>query len=267
MNKYVHGYSERESKRLCDQAETLDMLLHHDSVFTSGSHVLEAGCGVGSQTRIIAPKNPLCRFTSVDISSESVEKAKSTIKSLNIHNVEFQVGNIFELQFEESSFDHIFICFVLEHLSDPLKALTILKKYLKKGGTITVIEGDHGSTYFYPHSIEADKAIKCQVQLQAENNGNALIGREIYPLLCRAGFSECRVSPRMVYVDASKPQLVEGFIKNTFTAMIEGVEKEALSKSLITPEEWRKGINGLYRTAKNDGVFCYTFFKGIGVKE
>ncbi len=267
MNNYIHGYSEKELKRLQDQANTLDELLHYDSIFPENSKILEAGCGVGSQTKIIAPKNPSCHFTSIDISETSLEKVKTMIHALNIKNVMLQIGDIFDLHFEAESFDHIFICFVLEHLSNPVQALLNLKKVLRKGGTITVIEGDHGSAYFYPRSDAAQKAINCQVQLQALHGGNALIGREIYPLLYKAGFSDCLVSPRMVYVDSSKPFLVEGFIKNTFTAMIKGVEKDALNNSLIDKYEWDQGIKDLYRTAEKDGVFCYTFFKGKAIKK
>ncbi|HID20288.1 MAG TPA: class I SAM-dependent methyltransferase [Methanophagales archaeon] len=267
MNNYIHGYSEQALKRLQDQANTLDELLHYDSIFPENSKILEAGCGVGSQTKIIAPKNPSSHFTSIDISETSLEKAKTMIQALNIKNVMLQIGDIFDLHFEAESFDHIFVCFVLEHLSNPVQALLNLKKVLRKGGTITVIEGDHGSVYFYPRSDAAQKAINCQVQLQALHGGNALIGREIYPLLYKAGFSDCSVSPRMVYVDSSKPFLVEGFIKNTFTAMIEGVEKDALNNSLIDKYEWDQGIKDLYRTAEKDGVFCYTFFKGRAIKK
>lgn len=267
MNNYIHGYSDKELKRLQDQANTLDELLHYDSIFPENSKILEAGCGVGSQTKIIAPKNPSCHFTSIDISETSLEKVKTMIQALNIKNVMLQIGDIFDLHFEAESFDHIFVCFVLEHLSNPVQALLNLKKVLRKGGTITVIEGDHGSAYFYPRSDAAQKAINCQVQLQALHGGNALIGREIYPLLYKAGFSDCLVSPRMVYVDSSKPFLVEGFIKNTFTAMIEGVEKDALNNSLIDKYEWDQGIKDLYRTAEKDGVFCYTFFKGKAIKK
>jgi ubiquinone/menaquinone biosynthesis C-methylase UbiE len=267
MTKYVHGYSERESQRLYDQANTLDELLHCDSFFPENSSVLEAGCGVGSQTKIIAPKNPSCRFTSIDISEKSLEKARETCQALNITNVEFQQADIFNLPFAAESFDHIFVCFVLEHLSDPVRALFSLRKLLKPNGTITVIEGDHGSVYFYPGSEDALKAVNCQIKLQAMHGGNALVGREIYPLLVKAGFSDCSVSPRMVYVDSSRPNLVEGFTKNTFTAMIEGVESEALKNALISKEEWDKGIKALYRTTEADGVFCYTFFKGKAVKK
>ena len=73
-----------------------------------------------------------------------------------------------------------------------------------------------------------------------------------------------RVSPRMVYVDASKPELVGGFIRRTFTAMIEGVRDSALSAGLTTPEAFDAGTRALHRTAEPDGGFCYTFFKAAG---
>ncbi len=263
-NDYVHGYNERESIRLEDQANCLSELLHHDSIFPKGSTVLEAGCGVGAQTKIIAPKNPDSKFVSIDISEESLQKADSLIKSLNIHNVEFQVGNIFDLRFQKESFDHIFVCFVLEHLPNPQDALIVLKKVLKKGGTMTIIEGDHGSTFFYPYSQYAQAAINAQVKLQSENGGNALIGRQLYPLLVSSGFKTCKVSPRMVYVDSSKPDFVEGFTKNTFTAMIQGIKDKAVKNLIMDEESFDRGIQDLYRTAQTDGVFCYTFFKGLG---
>jgi cyclopropane fatty-acyl-phospholipid synthase-like methyltransferase len=55
---YVHGYSDRENSRLCDQANTLTTLLHHDTIYLPGSRVLEAGCGVGAQTVILARNSP-----------------------------------------------------------------------------------------------------------------------------------------------------------------------------------------------------------------
>jgi ubiquinone/menaquinone biosynthesis C-methylase UbiE len=266
MNNYVHGYSDRESERLHDQANALDELLHHDSIFPQKSKILEAGCGVGAQTRIIAVKNPSCHFTSIDISQSSLIQAGNLIQSLHVNNVEFQPGDIFDLKFEDNSFDHVFVCFVLEHLSEPLLALHCLKRVLKPGGTITAIEGDHGSAYFYPYSKSAQKAINCLIELQAGRGGNSLIGRMLYPLLQQAGFSDCSVSPRMVYADQNTPDLVEGFTKNTFTAMIEGVEQEALDNALISQQEWEQGIKDLYRTAGDRGVFCYTFFKGRAIK-
>ena len=68
----------------------------------------------------------------------------------------------------------------------------------------------------------------------------------------------------MVYADSSKPELVDGFTKNTFTAMIEGVRQSAVEKGIIDSAVFDKGIEDLYRTAEPDGTFCYTFFKALG---
>jgi hypothetical protein len=135
--------------------------------------------------------------------------------------------------------------------------------FLKPGGTITVIEGDHGSTYFHPESDLAHRAISCQVMLQAQTGGDANIGRRLFPLLREAGFQTPRVSPRMVYVDASKPALVDGFTRKTFTAMIEGVRTPSVEAGLMSLGDFDRGIRDLYRTAEDDGVFCYTFFKAV----
>ncbi len=268
MNKkYVHGYDLRENIRLQDQASTLVELLHSDTLYPAGSKVLEAGCGVGAQTVTLAKNSPGSRIISIDISEDSIATAKIRARAAGITNVTFQQGDILNLSFEPDSFDHIFICFVLEHLPDPSTALNILKNYLKIGGSITVIEGDHGSTYFYPESETAHKAINCQVELQERSGGNANIGRELYPLLQRAGFGTIHVSPRMVYVDASRPELVEGFTKKTFTAMIEGVRESAIAAGLVDRTTFDKGIEDLYRTTESDGVFCYTFFKAVAIKD
>ena len=93
-----------------------------------------------------------------------------------------------------------------------------------------------------------------------------MIGRAVYPLLTDAGFRNVEVSPRIVYVDASRPGLVEGFTKNTFTAMVEGVRERALAERLIDETTWDKGISDLNRTAEHGGTFCYTFFKAVAKK-
>jgi SAM-dependent methyltransferase len=263
---YVHGYSGRENERLFDQANTLAELLHHDTLYPPDSLVLEAGCGVGAQTVILAQSSPKAHFTSVDISPVSISAAQALIERQGISNVTFRLADVFSLPFEANRFDHIFVCFVLEHLRQPLQALERLKEVLKPGGTITVIEGDHASAYFYPESKFAQRAIDCLVTIQAGAGGNALIGRQVYPLLKWAGFRNIRVTPRQVYVDSSRPEWVEGFTRNTFTAMVEGAKDQALQMGLIDAQTWERGIADLYATAGEDGTFSYTFFKGVAVK-
>ena len=182
---YVHGYRPRENERLQDQAGTLVDLLHADTAYPAGSVVLEAGCGVGAQTVTLARQSPDARFVSVDLSAASLAEAQRRIDRAGLTNVELLQADIFALPFAPGSFDHAFVCFVLEHLSRPVAALRIVRGLLRPGGTITVIEG---------------------------------------------------------------------------------VRESALAAGLIEPERFDAGIQALYRTTEADGVFCYTFFKGVGEK-
>ena len=263
---YVHGYDERANERLRDQARTLVDLLHHDTAYPAASRVLEAGCGVGAQTLTLAERSPEAEIVSIDVSTESLAEAARRAEAAGVANVEFMQADVFEPPFAAESFDHVFVCFLLEHVARPVAALRTLGRLLRPGGTITVIEGDHGSAYFHPDSEAAHEAIRCQVELQRAAGGDANIGRRVYPLLTEAGFGDAHVSAREVYVDSSRPGLVDGFTRKTFTAMIEGTRETAIAAGLIAPERFDEGIAALYRTAEADGVFCYTFFKGVATR-
>jgi SAM-dependent methyltransferase len=261
---YVHGYTQREGERLVDQATALTEFLHTGTSFPAGGRVLEAGCGVGAQTVTLARNSPLAHITSVDISDESLAVARQRVEAAGLTNVAFEQADIFALPYQTGFFDHVFVCFVLEHLSDPEAAIARLRAVTKPTGTITVIEGDHGSVYFHPEDQDARRTIACLVELQARGGGDSLIGRRLYPLLVAAGLRDVRVEPKQVYVDGSRPELVEGFTRNTFAAMVEGVREQALEAGLIDAPTWDRGISGLHRAAEPDGVFCYTFFKATG---
>jgi SAM-dependent methyltransferase len=260
---YVHGYSVRETQRLVDQATALAELLHDDTRYPPASLVLEAGCGVGAQTVTLAAHSPGARIVAVDIARDSLVAAREQARSEGLSSVAFARADLYALPFPPASFDHVFVCFVLEHLERPKQVLAGLLKVLKPGGTLTVIEGDHGSAYFHPDSQHARRAIECLVALQARAGGDALIGRALYPLLAEAGFGFVQVSPRLVYVDASRPDLVRGFTRDTFTAMVEGVRDRALDSGMISLEDWERGVADLHRSTESDGTFCYCFFKAM----
>jgi SAM-dependent methyltransferase len=265
-NTYVHGRSDRESTRLHDQASGLGFLLHEGTRYPPGSAVLEAGCGVGAQTLLLAGNSTDAQFVSIDISPESLARAQERISGEGLTNVTFRQADISKLPFPAGSFDHVFVCFTLEHIPDPLHALGSLKKVLRPGGTITVIEGDHGSAVFYPDTPAARHVIDCLVTLQRQAGGNALLGRELEHLLLDAGFTDVTVFPRQTYASASIPGSSEA-VKRIFIAMIEGIREQAVADGLADPEVWDRGIRDLYRTTEPGGMFCYTFFKAVGRKE
>lgn len=263
----MHGYSGYEARRLGDQADTLAELLHAGTAYPAGSRVLEVGCGVGAQTVHLVTGSPGADLVAVDVSHDSLTQARARVSAQAPEaRVRWHRADLFDLPFADAVFDHLFVCFVLEHLPDPRLALAGLRRVLRPGGTITAIEGDHGSAFFHPPSAEADAAIECQIRLQSADGGNALIGRQLQPLLTDAGYHDVLVGPRTVYADRTRPALVDGFTRNTFTAMIEAVRDDALAAGLIDPTTWDRGIADLHLTAADGGTFHYTFFKGTATK-
>ena len=264
---YVHGYSERETERLYDQAGSVRDLIHSDTAYPPGSVVLEAGCGVGAQTLTLAQNSPKATFLSIDWAEGSLALARELINQNKISNVEFLHADIFNLPIDEECVDHIFVCHLLEHLFDPVAGLMILQKYLKRDGSITVFEGDHGSCYFHPQNKEATQAWNCLIEVQKRLGANSLIGRELFPLIKASGFRNIRVVPKMLYIDQTSQELRESFVKKTIIPMVEGVKAQSLDLGLIDKRAWQKGIEGLHRTRTDEsGVFCYTFFKGTAIR-
>lgn len=265
MTDYVHGYSERESQRLRDQAGSVRDLLHGDTAYAPGSLVLEAGCGVGAQTVTLARNGLRASFVSIDLAHSSILQARAAVGGLR--NVTFCRADLLNAPFAAGTFDHVFICFLLEHLADPVGALRAARELLKPGGSVTAIEGDHGSCYFHPETREAIRAWECLIEVQRRMGGDSLIGRRLYPLLVAAGFRGVEVSPRMVYADVSRPGAMESFVEKTIVPMVEGVKEQALELGLVDAFNWERGVENLKAIARSpEGSFCYTFFKAVGVR-
>jgi SAM-dependent methyltransferase len=261
---YVHGYSDRETQRLLEQSLILEDLLHEGTRFPSGSRVLEVGCGVGAQTSILARRNPGIHLTSIDISEVSVEKAGGLVSELGLKNVTVKQADLFDLGFEKAAFDHIFICFVLEHLKEPTKALRKTKELLAKGGTLTVIEGDHGSGFWTPESIPSRLSWRGLIDSQLNLGHDPNIGRKLYPLLIEAGFEPEYVEPRPVYADRSDPVLLDGVVNKIIVPMVSSAEQQVLEEKLVDQANWEQGLKDLSAVSSHmEGSFFYTWFKGL----
>lgn len=118
----------------------------------------------------------------------------------------------------------------------------------------------HMSTSKYVHGYSEREGQR--LQDQAQTLAELLHHDSLFP----AGFEQVEVSPRFVYVDSSRLAWVQGFTKDTYIAMIEGVREEALAAGLIDSASWEEGIAALKASAEPGGTFCYTFFKAVARK-
>jgi SAM-dependent methyltransferase len=258
--RYVHGYAPREAVRLADQAAILHSLLHEGVVFPAGSHVLEPGCGTGEQTAALLAANPGIRITALDVDATQLVRARTAVPAGA--SVDFVAADLLTAPLAPRSFDHAFVCFLLEHLVDPAAALAILRHVVKPGGQVVVIEGDHGSCRFHPETAAARAVWEALPAYQRLLGGDPDIGRRLHGLLRMAGLVDVTVEPRLVYADAGRAILRDGFVRRIIVPMVQSAREPSLAAGLVDASTWERGIAELTATAdRSDGTFCYTFFR------
>ncbi|MCE7081057.1 methyltransferase domain-containing protein [Streptomyces sp. ST2-7A] len=261
---YVHGYGAREAERLTTQADVLAALVHGDREGIGGpitGRVLEAGCGTGAQTGHLLA-TPGIRVDAVDLSTASLARARGRHAAATAEGrVRWHRADVTDLPFPDAAFDHVFGCFVLEHLAEPGRALAEWLRVLRPGGGLTVVEGDHDSTLLHPDGAAGRAVIAGQARAQERAGGDAFIGRRLAPLVRGAGFREVVVEPRTVCADRARPDLRTGFVLGTFVPVFEAARGDVLAEGMVDAAEWERGIADLRRTATGDGTFHYTFFR------
>ncbi|MFH1316214.1 MAG: class I SAM-dependent methyltransferase [Candidatus Woesearchaeota archaeon] len=92
---------------------------------TNAKNVIEVGCGEGYITKYLKDNNNI-DIIGIDLEESIIEKAKE------LHpDMKFFIGNIYQTNFPDSSFDCVIASEVLEHLEDPIRAIVEMKRISK----------------------------------------------------------------------------------------------------------------------------------------
>lgn len=94
--------------------------------------VLDVGSADGMFSKVILDATDAKSLIGIDVLKKSVDWANSYWGKKS--KMKFMVGDAHKLKFKTGEFDAVFCNEVLEHVVDPKKALTELKRVLKKGG-------------------------------------------------------------------------------------------------------------------------------------
>lgn len=102
-----------------------------------GKRILDAGCGTGHRLLAVARRYPKSQFVGLDMTSASLEVARSLSKKHNIKNVEFQQSDIAKFTAKDP-FDVIMSIGVIHHLENPCLGLSSLSSLLTDRGILVV---------------------------------------------------------------------------------------------------------------------------------
>lgn len=186
--EYIHSFTKEEQRRLVRQAELLEPHLHQHIDLAGCSRLLEIGCGVGAQLRLLFRRYPDLHMTGVDVSDTQIQRARLLLaEELSAGQLELYTCRGDALPFADSSFDAVYICFVLEHVADPAAVIREAKRVLVAGGLLYCTEVFNDALYAYPHSPAIMQYWRAFNECQRQIGGDPNIGIRLGNVMIQAG--------------------------------------------------------------------------------
>ncbi len=161
----------------------------------SPMRLLDFGCGPGTITVDLAEHLlPDGSVVGIDTSEDVIEQAREYASSKNLENLEFEANSAYETGYEPNSFDAAYAHQVLQHLSEPVRALKEVRRVLKPGGICAVREVDWGASALYPPDDRLARFLEVYYKVAARNGGDAYAGRRLKQWFTETGFTDLNVT-------------------------------------------------------------------------
>ena len=166
-----------------------------------GLELLDVGCGPGTITvdlaRLVAPG----RVIGIDRAPEVLAQASAHANGQGV-SIELRVGDVYALQFPDASFDVVHAHQVLQHLSDPVRALAEMRRVLRPGGVLAARDGDYACFAWAPLDPLLTRWLELYRAVARRNAGEPDAGRFLKGWALDAGFRDVQAtSSTWTYAD------------------------------------------------------------------
>ncbi|MEO8815548.1 MAG: methyltransferase domain-containing protein [Mycobacterium sp.] len=187
--KYTHGQHESvlRSHRWRTAENSAGCLL---PALRPGMRLLDVGCGPGTITVDLAGLVAPGRVTAVEPVPGALDLARECARGREQGNVDFVVADAHALGFPDNSFDVVHAHQVLQHVADPVTALTEMRRVCKPGGVVAVRDSDYAAFIWHPASPELDDWLRLYRDAARANGGEPDAGRQLLAWPHAAGFSD-----------------------------------------------------------------------------
>ncbi|MCB2106441.1 MAG: methyltransferase domain-containing protein [Rhodobacteraceae bacterium] len=200
---YIHTFTDREQNRLIDQAEFLARYHHVEIDLSACRRVIEVGCGVGAQMRILLRNWPAVTMTGIDNSRSQLDKATQNLRNeISEGRAALLQGAGDSLPVPDNTFEGAVVFWVLEHVAQPIGILGELFRVMKPGARVFITEVFDTAVYTYPHCTGIETYFQAFVALQRELGGDPDAAMRVPGLAARVGFTDIEVRDVSPMLDA-----------------------------------------------------------------
>ena len=266
-NQYLHGYDLHEQERLLKQAEFLRPYLYPGIELKEHRNLLEVGCGVGAQTKILCSLFPKLKVTGVDVNERQLNLARKHLKKeLGEGRVQLMQSDAQNLNIQGSKYDSAFLCWLLEHVPEPLTVLGQIRRHLRPGARIYCTEVFNQTFFLEPYSPNLLKYWFEFNDFQASIGGHPFVGASLGNLLKTAGFKNVQTELRPFHFDSRQALKRAAFIEYFFNIFL-SAEKSLLAVGRVTKGEVRKMRAEVELVKKSkEAVFFYACMRATATR-
>lgn len=260
---YVHGFTQKEQQRLYHQARFMEQRVHEGLPFHRVKRLLEVGCGVGAQTEILLRRFPALHVTGIDASKTNLARAKENLRRQPwaAGRYELQMADATSLELPAESFDAAFLCWVLEHVSDPMRVLSEVRRMLRPGSPVVVTEAQNMSFFLDPYSPQTLAYWLAFNDHQLELGGDPFVGAKLGNLLQAVGFRDITTSVRSIFLDNRSPGERAEMLAFWTDLLLSGADG-LLAAGKVSPETVEGMRRELAQVAHDpNAVFFYSFIQ------
>lgn len=260
---YLHGFSSEEQKRLYDQARFFESSVFKNVDFSKAKNLIEIGSGVGAQTEILLERFPDLAIECIDASNDQIATAKKNLARRPEFEGRYHIQNAdaMKLPFQDGHFDAAFICWLLEHVQNPVDILKEAHRALKLNGTIFCNEVLNATFYMHPYSPATQKYWFEFNDHQWNLKGDPFVGGKLANLLLKAGFQEIQTSVITHHYDHRTPKKRAAFLEYWNSLLLSGAP--ALIEAGKVTEEVVNEMSAEFSRLKDDpdSVIFYSWIQ------
>jgi ubiquinone/menaquinone biosynthesis C-methylase UbiE len=258
---YLHGFTAEEQDRLYRQARFLEYKVHDQLPFRRCRQLMEVGCGVGAQTEILLRHFPELHVTGIDASESNLAAARAHLSGMGWAQGRWDLLRMdaTRLDFGADRFDGAFLCWILEHVGNPMQVLSEVRRVLRPGSPVAVTEVQNGTFFIDPYSPNTLAYWMAFNDWQLELGGDPFVGAKLGNLLQAVGFRDITTKVRSFHLDNRHAAERAEFIKYWTELLLSGCEGllEAGKVSQATVEGMKRELDQVAHDA--NAVFFYSF--------